>query len=74
MKMNCGPTREERALARHRELKEWHRYFAWRPIRVGRRECRWLETIERKGTFHTLRFAPHCSFWEWEYRPRGGAA
>lgn len=45
MKLNCGPTWEERVTA----MGKWHRWFAWHPVRIGSRDCRWLETIERRG-------------------------
>ena len=60
MKIDCGPTYEERC-----SIKEkWHKWFALIPVRVASHDCRWLETVERKGTFH-------CCFdiwWSWEYR------
>jgi hypothetical protein len=47
MKFNCGRTWEEK-----RDAKEkWHRWFAWYPIRLGSRHCRWLEVVWRKGKF-----------------------
>lgn len=61
MKFNCGPTRE----ARDAMLRRWHRYFAFFPVRVGERECVWLEWVERMGTQHM------CGWeyvWTWEYR------
>lgn len=66
MKLNCGPTAEERYYARRARLSNWHKWFAWRPARVGKNDCRWFETIERKLSF---------SFWydvediTAEYRP-----
>lgn len=55
MKINCGPTPLERESA----LQQWHRWFAWKPVRVGPRDCRWLETVERRrellsGGFYSL--------------------
>ena len=61
MKFNCGETITER----HERLEKWHRWFAWRPVRLGSRDCRWLEYIERKGNY------VHCwqdAWWIWEYR------
>jgi hypothetical protein len=46
MKFNCGLTWQEKLEAR----EQWHRWFAWRPVRVATRDCRWLEYIERKIT------------------------
>lgn len=73
MKINCGPTKEEKDakldadwVEEQRRLKHWHLWFAWRPIRLGSRDCRWLEWIERKGSF--TRSWGDCS-WTFEYRP-----
>lgn len=45
---------------------QWHRWFAWYPVRVGENECRWLEYVERRGIDY------HCdetgSWWDDEYR------
>lgn len=69
MKFNCGPTRAEKRKAK----KEWHRWFAWYPVRLRHwdehnmfresRDCRWLEVIERKG---------HMEYdgWSFEYRAK----
>lgn len=63
MKFNCGPTWQEK-----REAKgKWHSWFAWRPVRVGPKDCRWLETIERKGE---CRFSYSGFRWDWEYREK----
>lgn len=61
MKINCGPSWWEKHLAK----KEWHLFFALWPRRIAKGDCRWLETIERKGEFMS-----HCgcSGWTWEYR------
>lgn len=55
MKFDCGLTAKERLAAR----EHWHRWFAWYPVRIGSRDCRWLETVERQKT------RPH---YLWEYR------
>lgn len=55
MKLNCGLSKQERR-ARQRErceieaarLRNWHKWFAWFPVRVGHKDCRWLETVERR--------------------------
>lgn len=62
MKIKCGPSWWERHLAK----QEWHRWFAWRPVRVGEGDCRWLEAVERKGTYWCY---GHGS-WDWKYRVR----
>jgi hypothetical protein len=57
MKFNCGPTPEEKCAAR----KEWHRWFAWRLVRVASGDCRWLEYVERRD--QSFYCGPR-----WEYR------
>lgn len=61
MKFNCGPSRAEK----HDAKEKWHKWFAWRPVRVASGDCRWLETLERKGKF-TAMYYDIC--WDWEYR------
>lgn len=62
MRFNCGPTWQERTALR----ECWHRWFAWYPVRVGTRDCRWLETIERRGKYWAFYGG---AGWDWEYRP-----
>jgi hypothetical protein len=64
MKFNCGPTWQEK-----RELEaSWHPWFAWYPVRVGSHDCRWLEVIERKGTWNGSRYNYAGCGLHWEYR------
>jgi hypothetical protein len=44
MEFDCGRTRYQRRKWR----LYWHRWFAWRPVRVGPRTCLWLQHVERK--------------------------
>lgn len=68
MKIDCGMTREERDAY----LKKWHPFFAILPRRVGSRDCRFLERIERRGRIEwkcTLSSYPFSvQVWKWEYR------
>lgn len=64
MRLNCGPTWSEKVAAK----EAWHKWFAWHPVRVGGRDCRWLEFVERKGTLFAW---PGDSRWVWKYRPLG---
>jgi hypothetical protein len=64
MKINCGPTWGERRRAK----EEWHRWFAWHPVRVASRHCLWLEFIERKGTYEGF-IGDYANPWSFEYRP-----
>lgn len=63
MKFHCK-TPETRAQYVAR-LEQWHRWFAWHPVRVAKNDCRWLEVVERKAE------QKNCwddSWFEWEYR------
>lgn len=69
MKFDCGPTWREKRNAR----KEWHRWFALLPRRVGSHDCRWFEYIERKGhTYMGLSAGAPLPLpvekWDYEYR------
>lgn len=57
MKFDCG--------RRHSRLTNWHSWFAWYPTRISGDDCRWLETVERKGTLEMYGYDP---VWVWEYR------
>lgn len=61
MKISCGPSWETKFKAKH----EWHRWFAWHPVRIGDNNCRWLEFVGRKGRFWDC--MGHGG-WIWEYR------
>lgn len=52
MKWDCGKKKRER--------EQWHRWFAWYPVRLADNDCRWLEYVERKGELD--------DGWWWEYR------
>jgi hypothetical protein len=58
MRFNCGPTEDEKqALRIAKKAKQirdsikdvgvWKPWFAWYPVRVASRDCRWLEWVER---------------------------
>jgi len=65
MKWDCGETRQERVA----RLTDWHPWFAWRPIQVASHDCRWLEVIERKGSYHR-----YFGIVLWEYRAKPESA
>ena len=46
---------------------QWHKWFAWYPVQLSRNDCRWLEYVERKGTYRV--FGWDFADWRWEYRP-----
>lgn len=69
MKFNCGMTRDAKRAIKHNRLENWHKKFAWLPIRAGENDCRWLEFYDRKGTFNTGRYEYSFNgYWSWEYR------
>jgi len=45
MKIECG----KRAAEKYARLRKWHDWFAWRPVKVGKFDCRWLEVVQRKS-------------------------
>jgi hypothetical protein len=60
VKFNCGLSAEEKRKLRWEQYKAyqevydagggWVDWFAWYPVRVAPRDCRWLEKIEvREG-------------------------
>ncbi|MDR5008266.1 hypothetical protein RGK87_04490 [Agrobacterium fabacearum] len=49
MKLNCGPTIEQKRLELRDRFCVWHRWFAWFPVRVSSGECVWLEYVERRA-------------------------
>jgi len=51
MKLNCGPSAEQRRQAARDYYCRWHRWFAWFPVRVAQDDCRWLEVVERKADY-----------------------
>ncbi len=53
MKFDCGITYGEKCKIKRQWRENWHQWFALIPRRVGPRECRWLEHIERSGDMNT---------------------
>lgn len=62
MKLNCGPTRQERRQIRKKELvayytklfEEGETVFAFLPVRIGPNRCVWLEKVHRKAVSYTV--------------------
>ena len=52
MKLNCGLTifEKKELLYKQAELHDgkWIKWFAWHQVRVGFKDCRWLEYVERR--------------------------
>jgi len=61
MKLNCGPTPWEK----HKAKEQWHSFFCLWPRRMEKdpHDCRWLETVERRGSCY-------LGYWDWEFRPK----
>lgn len=58
MRFNCDNELES-AIAKERMQREWHKSFAWLPVKVAYGDCRWLERVER------MRLNKNCL---WNYR------
>lgn len=55
MKFDCGLTAADRLTEQWKSTQEvrkhnaqWHRVFAWFPIKIASHDCRWLEYVERR--------------------------
>lgn len=35
-----------------KKYTNWHKFYAWYPVRIEEKHCRWLEYVERKATLH----------------------
>ena len=80
MRFNCGPTPTERRARTQKRMDEaekflsaWHDHFALVPRRVGSGDCRWLETIERKGARVARTWGRGKIVtveWLWDYRAK----
>jgi len=57
MKVRCFESWDHK----RKRLEGWHKWFAWRPVRVTDNDCRWLETLERRGV-------RDFGEWAWMYR------
>lgn len=68
MKFNCDRLSDylyQRKCEKFDNQQQWHPWFAWRPIRVAYRDCRWFETVQRRKIYL-------CGYyeadWKWEYK------
>ena len=69
MKINLGEAWGERRA----RLSEWHTYYCWYPCRIGAGDWRWLERVERRGSWTPVEMADWGGYtttggWDWEYR------
>jgi hypothetical protein len=71
MKFACDnrrSLRQQKRAAKDAAERQWHRKFAWLPIRMGFNDCRWLETVARRKV--TIRnYSIMMCFDRWEYEP-----
>lgn len=63
MRFDCGEEWEEKKS----RLEQWHPFFTVLPRKVGPHDCRFLEWVERKGTYYAY---PLDSFWLWKFRAK----
>lgn len=81
MKFNCGDTYKEKQarktaarVAAFEARKHWHTVFAWWPVRVGPKDCRWLENVERRIVVaasladYSTEWIMRWWAWSWEYK------
>jgi cellulase/cellobiase CelA1 len=64
--MIFGKSNEQRA----REVRckqDWHRWYAWRIVRLDTGRLVWLETVQRKGT---IQDSWEGQEWSWDYAER----
>lgn len=66
MRFNCGPSFNVKAEETYSRFSNWHRWYAWFPVRVGEDDCRWLEWIERRG--ESASYKVHKRFLSWGYK------
>ncbi len=71
-------TIEEKCKAKRRKKKEWHKWFAWHPIKLwlsdDYHEIVWFEKVERRGlrwSRGSMDTAGMGHYWEWLYREVG---
>lgn len=53
MRFTCGLCKVEKQILRYQRLKEWHAWFAWKPVRIyekktGLWKWTWLEVVMRR--------------------------
>lgn len=56
-----------RLLTEIERLSTWHKWFAWRPVRLthDHHEIRWLGFIYRKGRYNV--YGDDGDKWKWKY-------
>ena len=63
MKLNGGETYDEEK----ERLSQWHSFYPWFPRRVGYKDCRAFEWIQRRRVYYGI-WWPDGPEGYWEYR------
>ena len=79
MKFDCDSRRlrrEEKEQARKAARLDWHPFFAVLPVKVGLRDCRIMEKVERRFVPIRRKIGPDSDYFievghRTEYRPYG---
>lgn len=72
MRFTVGPSKVERQIMRYQRLKEWHTWFAWKPVRIeekrtGLTKLVWLEFVSRRWVpVDPVRNA-QLAFWDYDF-------
>jgi hypothetical protein len=58
-------TREELKALDKQKRETWHRWFAWKPVRLtsDEHEIRWMEYVYRRGKMH---YSDADEWWKWQ--------
>jgi hypothetical protein len=62
MKFDCGSSTKKSD-----SRLTWHPWFAWYLVRISDNDCRWLETVDRRGNMEY--YYGGDNYWKYEYRP-----
>ncbi len=55
MKLQIGKRQHDK----RKSLEKWHKWFAWKPVKVGTFEYRWLEFVHRRfNTWFVFEYKP----------------
>jgi len=71
--MIWGLTKAEkraRQMAERSRIEEWHKWFAWIPVRLLDGRVAWIQNIERKSMLKIIAFGSdnRYQYAIWEYR------
>ncbi len=46
------------AVQKAKQSEVWKPWFAWYPVKVGDKDCRWLEWVERMPSYYYFKHYP----------------